>query len=98
MKKLFFAFAAIATLASCNNDQIIDFDKNPIAFGDAFVDNATKAIYEGDTKVDAFKVWGTVTGNSNTVLIFDRLNQRSSFICWCENESRANHVLHILSE
>ena len=71
MKKLFIATLAIAALASCNNDQVINFDKYPINFGDAFVDNATKAIYEGETKVDAFKVWGTVTGNGNTVLIFD---------------------------
>ena len=71
MKKLFIATLAIAALASCNKDQVINFDKFPINFGDAFVDNATKAIYEGETKVDAFKVWGTVTGNSNTVLIFD---------------------------
>ena len=71
MKKLFIATLAIAALASCNNDQVINFDKYPINFGDAFVDNATKAIYEGDKKVDAFQVWGTVTGNGNTVLIFD---------------------------
>lgn len=74
MKKLFIAAIAIAALASCNKDQVINFDKFPINFGDAFVDNATKAIYEGDTKVDAFKVWGTVTGNGNTVLIFDGAN------------------------
>ena len=74
MKKLFIATLAIAALASCNKDQVINFDKFPINFGDAFVDNATKAIYEGETKVDAFKVWGTVTGNSNTVLIFDGAN------------------------
>ena len=71
MKKLFIATLAIAALASCNNDQVINFDKFPINFGDAFVDNATKAIYEGETKVEAFQVWGTVTGNGNTVLIFD---------------------------
>ena len=74
MKKLFIATLAIAALASCNNDQVINFDKYPINFGDAFVDNATKAIYEGDKKVDAFQVWGTVTGNGNTVLIFDGAN------------------------
>lgn len=74
MKKLFIAAAAIAALASCNKDQVINFDKFPINFGDAFVDNATKAIYEGETKVEAFQVWGTVTGNGNTVLIFDGAN------------------------
>ncbi len=71
MKKLFIALCSIAALASCNNDQVINFEKYPINFGEAFVDNATKAIYEGDTKVEKFKVWGTVTGNGNTVLIFD---------------------------
>ena len=66
MKKLFFAFAAIATLASCNNDQIIDFDKNTISFGEAFVDNATKALYDDANHVKKFMVWGNVKGTNTT--------------------------------
>jgi len=65
MKKLFFAAIAIAALASCNNDQVINFDKFPINFGDAFVDNATKALYDDANHVKEFKVWGNVKGTND---------------------------------
>ena len=74
MKKLFFAFAAIATLASCNNDQIIDFDKNPINFGEAFVDNSVRAedpSYGTGKLVKEFQVWGTVAGNAGSMVLFN---------------------------
>lgn len=71
MKKLFFAFAAIASLASCNNDQIIDFDKNPINFGEAFVDNSVRVDYSNANALQGFNVYGTVTGTAGTVPLFD---------------------------
>ena len=73
MKKLFIAFAAIATLASCNNDQIIDFDKNPINFGEAFVENSVRATDNtyGAQPLTTFNVYGTVTGTAGTVNIFN---------------------------
>ena len=70
MKKLFVAVLAVAALASCaQEDVILDNDK-AITFGDAYVQNSTKAIYEGTTYVDAFQVWGTVTpaGDGATAL------------------------------
>ena len=66
MKKLFIATLAIAALASCNKDQVINFDKSPINFGDAFVDNATKAIYEDGDDITGFTVWGNVKGTNAT--------------------------------
>jgi hypothetical protein len=71
MKKTLFALAALAMLAACNKAEVISVDRQAIAFGDAFVDNATKAIDPsfGDNKlVDEFNVWGTVTGNTGNTL------------------------------
>ena len=72
MKKIFVAVMAIAAFAACSNEEQIAAPKGQaIAFGDAFVDNATKAIYEGDTKLKEFYVWGNVTGNDNTVQLYE---------------------------
>lgn len=71
MKKIIFALAALATLASCSNDEVIEIDRKAISFGETFVDNATRADYSSGVVVDAFKVYGTVTGNGNTVQIFN---------------------------
>ena len=60
MKKILIAAMAIAALAACNKAEVIE--SNPgeaIEFGDAFVDNATKADYSS-TDVTAFNVYGTV--------------------------------------
>ena len=73
MKKIILVALAAVGLAACaTEDTIVTPKGNAIAFGDAFVDNATKAIYDDeDNKVNSFQVWGTVTGNGNTVLIYD---------------------------
>ena len=60
MKKTIFAILALAAVAACNKAEVIE--SNPgetIEFGDAFVDNATKADYSS-TDVTAFNVYGTV--------------------------------------
>lgn len=78
MKKLFIAVLAVAGLASCMQDEVLSQDQAAIEFGDAFVDNATKALYEGtgenEHKVDSFKVWGTVTGQGSTVALYEGAN------------------------
>ena len=71
MKKLFIAVLAVAGLASCMQDEVLSQDQAAIEFGDAFVDNATKAIYEGSTEVDEFKVWGTVKGEGEAVALYN---------------------------
>ena len=61
MKKIFVAVMAMAAFAACSNEeQIAAPQGQEIAFGDAFVDNATKAIYEGANKLTQFTVWGSV--------------------------------------
>lgn len=67
MKKIFIAALALAAVAACNKAEVIETAPGEaIAFGDAFVDNATKADYSS-TDITAFKVYGEVNG----VNIFD---------------------------
>lgn len=67
MKKIFIAALALATVAACNKAEVIKTAPGEaIAFGDAFVDNATKADYSS-TDITKFNVYGTV----NNVNIFD---------------------------
>ena len=65
MKKLLISMLAVATLASCAKEETLSFDKGEaIQFGNAFVDNATRAAnapsYSGTTDFTSFQVWGTV--------------------------------------
>lgn len=71
MKKIFFAVLALAAMASCSKEYIVAENKQAIAFGEAFVDNGTRADYSSGNDVQSFKVYGTLTGNSNTVQIFN---------------------------
>lgn len=67
MKKLLISMLAVATLASCAKEETLSFDKGEaIQFGNAFVDNATRATdpsYSGTTDFNSFQVWGTVKAN-----------------------------------
>ena len=60
MKKLFIAVLAVAGLASCMQDEVLSQDQAAIEFGDAFVDNSTKAIIDDAGGIDGFTVWGNV--------------------------------------
>ena len=70
MKKILFAMFAVAALASCAQDEIVGkYNQEAIGFGNAFVDNATKAIdpsYSASNLLKKIYVYGTVTGTSNT--------------------------------
>lgn len=67
MKKTFIALLAIASMAACNKAEVIGtVEDEAIAFGNAFVDNATKADYS-TTDVTMINVYGAV----NNVNIFD---------------------------
>lgn len=69
MKKIFIAALALAAVAACNKAEVIETAPGEaIAFGDAFIDNATKADYSStDTDITTFNVYGTV----NNVNIYD---------------------------
>ena len=71
MKKLLISMLAVATLASCAKEETLSFDKGEaIQFGNAFVDNATRAAvdpsYNGTAKFTQFQVWGT----ANNIAIY----------------------------
>ena len=70
MKKILLSVFAVAALASCIQNETIN-PLTPIGFGDAFVNNSTKAIYEGETKVESFKVWGTYKGDSDWAELYN---------------------------
>ena len=74
MKKIFIAFAALATLAACSKSETVEVTPdNLIGFDAPFVDNATKAInndYSGIKVLEGFKVYGTITGNLTTANLF----------------------------
>ena len=71
MKKIFFSIMAVAALAACNKADIVNVDPGEaIEFGNAFVDNATKAedpTY-GTVSLTKFQVYGTVKGTGNGVV------------------------------
>ena len=72
MKKTLFALIALAVAAvACNKAEVIDMDKETIAFGNIFVDNATKAdpSYSAND-ITSFQVYGTVNGGHGDVLIY----------------------------
>ena len=71
MKKIFFAVLALAAMASCSKEYIVAENKQAIGFGEAFVDNGTRADYSSGNDVDEFLVYGTLEGNGNTVQIFN---------------------------
>lgn len=73
MKKTFFIVLAAAAIVGCSNEEvIIEQQGGAITFGEVFVDNATRAAtdpsYNDQKLVDAFKVWGTVKGNTNNTI------------------------------
>lgn len=75
MKRILITLTALAALVACNKAEVIETNRQAIAFGGAFVDNATKAAidgsYSGTKKLTSFKVYGAVTGNGNTVTLYN---------------------------
>ena len=75
MKKLLISMLAVATLASCAKEETLSFDKGEaVQFGNAFVDNATRANDYGPSNplnpLTEFKLWGTVKGIEGPTAIF----------------------------
>lgn len=72
MKKLLISMLAVATLASCAKEETLSFDKGEaIQFGNAFVENSTRADDYGPNKpLKEFKLWGTIEGSEGPTAIF----------------------------
>jgi hypothetical protein len=76
MKRIFVIFALAATLVGCAKEDIVrEAPRQAIGFGNPFIENSTRAAndssYSGNKKLTSFKVYGTVTGNSNSVLLYN---------------------------
>lgn len=72
MKKILFALCAMATFASCSNEEIVNFDKEAIAFDGAFVDNGTRAADSFTIETNElfdFKVWATTQRPSSAEIV-----------------------------
>ena len=69
MKKYISMALAAMALVSCSNDEFLEINQEAISFGEAFVDNATRA-YDPSYGANAnalkkFNVWGAVEGTVN---------------------------------
>lgn len=73
MKKVFIAILAAAAFAACNKAEVVESaPAAKIAFDNAFVDNATKAATDITlSNLADFGVYGTVTKDPNSALIFN---------------------------
>jgi hypothetical protein len=73
MKKVFIAILAAAAFAACNKAEVVESaPAAKIAFDNAFVDNATKAATDITlANLSDFGVYGTVTKDPNSALIFN---------------------------
>ena len=64
-------------MVSCSKEEVLEVNREQIAFGEAFVENSTRAAIDGTYKagkdIQSFKVWGTVKAiaSSTEVVIFD---------------------------
>lgn len=78
MKKVLFTLAAVATLAACTAETVMDYTKEAITFDNTFVDNATRAAYDGSyntNNLEQFEVYATIKGTGTgegTANIFNK--------------------------
>lgn len=74
MKKLFLAVLAVAALAACKKDALVQQQEGTaITFSNAFVDNATRAVVSDNdptittTNIESMRVWGFVSRSSGFI-------------------------------
>lgn len=74
MRKRLIPLLAAAVLLSCSKSEVVStIQPEPIVFGEAFVDNVTKAttFYSTAQLPETFNVYGTVTGDDGVVNIYN---------------------------
>lgn len=78
MKKYFIMAIAAAAITSCSQDEVMEVaEKQAITFGNAFVENATRAIdatYSSSNMPSSFLVYGTTQGNEDNAPIVPIFN------------------------
>lgn len=68
MKKVLIVTAAVAALAACTTETLMESAKEAIVFDNTFVDNATRAAYDGsynNSNLQEFQVYATITGTGS---------------------------------
>lgn len=82
-KSLFVLGVAVAALASCTQNEVVDIaESNAIKF-DAFVGNPTKAVTEVDNdNIKAFHVYGTKTSSTGTFFDGDEVYESETPNVW----------------
>ena len=73
MKRIFVAIMALGALVSCSKDELVSVNRQAIQFGNAFVENSTRATTDPSltaTTLTNFKVWGAITDNSGYLPVF----------------------------
>lgn len=75
MKKILFAVLCAGAIIGCSKEEVVSTNYDVITFDNAFIDNATKAAYDGsydNSKLSEFQVYATITGEEgNTANIFN---------------------------
>ena len=73
MKKLFVSIIAVAAIAACAKEELVSVNQEAIEFGGPFVENATRITDPtyGTVALEAFNLYGTVTGTAGTINIYD---------------------------
>ena len=95
MKKVLLSIFAVAALASCfQNEELVGVGSDqPIAFDNAYVGGATKAIDNSfnNDNLDLFQVYGTVTANGATSDIFRGVEVRKANGVWAYDEEHTQY-------
>lgn len=74
MKKTLFAALALAFVASCSNEEVVEMaQKEAIGFDDAFVNNSTRSVTDPSYKNDKLFSDFAVNGFVNQTVLFDDL-------------------------
>lgn len=76
MRKTIFAILAAVAMVACSNDELVNADREAIAFDNAFVDNATRSEYDpswtNTNLTGSFAVYGSVKGaNTEYATLFN---------------------------
>ena len=90
-KQALLAIMTAAIFAGCTNDETMTFHQEAITFDNAFVDNSTRAAYDGSynnsatgaNSLNEFQVWGTIHNNVGTANIFkaEKVKRGNSLGC-----------------
>ena len=101
MKRIFVAIMALGALVSCSKDELVSVNRQAIQFGNAFVENSTRATSttdpsyytngtDGYTQLTSFDVYGAVGG----VNIFDAVTIEKTTgygVAWNQTEGKTQY-------